>query len=248
MQIDDDTLRLLTAAIPRPVLHEGETALATLEAELAGIAGLDLSSPAGHERILAAARECLRRGTRWTSRNPSRPDLPASRPPTTAGVRGRTTGARTRTRTAEALARLDARIAHHRRHLRRASGDALEPFTGWAVWPEDGLFMIARKDWSVTRKGVLVDSSMGITRITGIAGIADIPSVMPWCAFVGLPVEEFEAAMWAQPEGNHLTLTMLDRLRASIQDKAGPGSLLARYQETQAGRAAVRAHGRPRRT
>ena len=90
--------------------------------------------------------------------------------------------------------------------------------------------MIARKDGSVTRKGVLVDSSMGITGLAGIAGIADIPSVLPECAFIGLQAAEFEAAMWAQPEGNHLTLTrvMLDRLRASIQDKAGPGSLLAK--------------------
>lgn len=106
--------------------------------------------------------------------------------------------------------------------------------------------MVARRDWAVTRKGVLVDSSMGITGIAGIAGIADIPSVLPGWAFIGLPAAEFEAAI--APETDHLTLTMLDRLRASIQAKAGPESLLARYQETQAGRAAVRAHGRPRRT
>ena len=67
MCVDEETLRLLTAEIPRPVFQAGETALAILECELASVAafdlnlgldlaGLDLAGPDRHERIVAAAR------------------------------------------------------------------------------------------------------------------------------------------------------------------------------------------------
>ena len=256
MQIDEEILRLLTAEIPRPAFRAGETALAILESELASVAALDLDLDLGldlagkdrHDRMVAAAHECLRRGTRWDHRQPDpRQDQAAPTPDTRPAPtsRKREGGSPRRTRTAEALARMNANLGldpHHHHHRRRRPGAGSVRYRGWAVWPDDGVWMMGLCDGIVDQYGLLVDVSSAT--VAACAGARQIARSIPVAAFIGLPVKEFDAVVrpmtrrgaGAEAVTERLTLTMLRRIRAQRLAGEAPGSLLARLQEAKANR------------
>ena len=268
MCVDDEILRLLTAETPRPVFHGGETALAILESELASVAAfdLDLAGPDRHERIAAAARECLRRGSRWDHRQPEPRQGQAAPPPTARPAptpRKRARGSPPKTRTAEALARMNANLGlglHRHRRCRPGAGSVR--CRGWAIWLDDGVWMVGLCDGVVNQGGLLVEASVMAATATAAAGTGvgagarQIARSIPVAAFIGLPVKEFEAVVrpmtrrgaGGEAVTERLTLAALRRLRETYRTQGSLGSLLARIEEVKARRAAARANERTRRT
>ena len=256
MCVDEETLRLLTAVTPRPVFQAGETALAILESELASVAALDLdldldldlSSPDRHERIAAAARECLRRGTRWDHRRREprqgqAAPLPDATPaPTPWRHAGSPAG---RSRAAEALAHVRTRLGldpHRHRHGNPGTGSTR--CCGWAIWPEDGVWMVGLCDGVGDQDGLLVDVSSATATATAAAcaGASPIAGPIPVWAFIGLRVKEFEAVvrpvtrLRAGARSVSRTSLMLSRIREKRKAHAVPGILLTRLPEAKANR------------
>ena len=128
---------------------------------------------------------------------------------------------------------------------------------GWAIWLDDGVWMVGLCDGVGDQGGLLVEASVMAATATAAAGTgvgagaSPIARSIPVAAFIGLPVEEFETVVrpvtrrgtGTEASSERLTLTMLRRIREKYRAGAAPGGLLARLQEAK-GRRLHSHHGR----